>query len=96
MTSVYTHTPLFPTLMALQNERDYGLLPLIADSFFQVFDELTPWLSVSGGRLRGLVDSMLAEQVMYFERRKNRYGSNFLPVSKLMEVVALGAENPSP
>ena len=88
MTSVYTHTPLFPSLLALEQEHYYGLFPLIADTFFEVFDEVTPWLSLDGGRLRCLVDIMLAEQVMYFERRRNRYGSSFLPVSKLVGVVA--------
>jgi hypothetical protein len=69
-------------------DQSYGLLPIIADAFFEIFDDITPWLSFDGGRLRGLVESMLAEQIMYFERRKNRYGSSFLPVSKLVGVVA--------
>jgi hypothetical protein len=85
---VYTCTPQFPSLLALEKEQDYGSLPLIADAFFDIFDEVTPWLSYEGGRLRGLVDSMLAEQIMFFERRKNRYGSSFIPVSKLVGVVA--------
>ena len=85
---VYTCTPLFPSLLALEKEQGYGSLPLIADAFFDIFDEVTPWLSYEGGRLRGLVESMLAEQIMFFERRKNRYGSSFIPVSKLVGVVA--------
>jgi hypothetical protein len=86
--SVYKCTPQFPSLLALKLDQSYGLLPIIADSFFEIFDDITPWLSFDGGRLRGLVESMLAEQIMYFERRKNRYGSSFLPVSKLVGVVA--------
>ena len=70
--SVYTCAPLFLSLLALEKEQSNSHLTVITDAFHEIFDESTPWLSYERGRLRGLVESMLAEKIMYYERRRNR------------------------
>ena len=70
--SVYTCAPLYPSLLALEKEQSNNHLTVITDAFHEIYDESSPWLSYEGGRLRGLVESMLAEQIMYYERRRNR------------------------
>jgi hypothetical protein len=81
--SVLKHMPLPASLSALADEPQFGFFSDIADSMFSIFPAVTPWLAV-GGRLRFYVEQWLAAQIMYYERRRNRYGAAFIPVAKLV------------
>ena len=89
--SIYTCTPQLPSLDALSEELTFMSLSAIADKFFCVSCVHTPWLA-EGGRLRYMTESWLAAQIMYYERRKNRYTTVFIPCRNLVTAVvaALG------
>jgi hypothetical protein len=82
MTAGYKCTPVHASLDPLSAEEGFTALPALANELFCISSSTTPWLA-EGGRLRSMVERMLAAQIMYYERRKARYGPAFIPVASL-------------
>lgn len=81
--SVHSYTPVPPDLSCLSTALWYKNLPELLNQIFQIMPTVTPLLAV-GGAQRYFVHDLLAAQFMYFERRRVRYGSQFLPVARLL------------